>query len=158
MNSFTHLHVHTEYSIIDGISRIKDLVKSAKSKGMNALAVTDHGNMYGAIDLYTECLNEAIKPIIGSQIYVAINDYKIKDQTERSPYHLTVLAKNNIGYKNLVKLLSIGNTEGFYYRPRIDKKILEEYKEGLILLSGCVNGEIARLIIHEGYDSAKKNG
>ena len=156
MNSFTHLHVHTEYSIIDGISRIKDLVKSAKSKGMNALAVTDHGNMYGAIDLYTECLNEGIKPIIGSEIYVAINDYKIKDQTERSPYHLTVLAKNNIGYKNLVKLLSIGNTEGFYYRPRIDKKILEEYKEGLILLSGCVNGEIARLIIHEGYDAAKK--
>jgi len=156
MNLFTHLHVHTEYSIIDGISRISDLVKSAKSKGMNALAITDHGNMYGAIDLYTECINEGIKPIIGSEIYVAINDYQIKDQTERSPFHLTVLAKNNTGYKNLVKLLSIANTKGFYYRPRIDKKILEEYKEGLILLSGCPSGEIARLIIHQSYDEAKK--
>ena len=99
------------------------MVKSAKSKGMNALAITDHGNMYGAIDLYTECINEGIKPIIGSEIYVAINDYQIKDQTERSPFHLTVLAKNNTGYKNLVKLISIANTKGFYYRPRIDKKI-----------------------------------
>ena len=128
MNDFTHLHVHSEYSIFDGVSRIKDLVQTAKSFGMNAIAVTDHGNMYGAIDLYTECISQGIKPIMGSEMYVAIKDHKIKDQTERSPYHMTILAKNNIGYSNLVKLLTIANTEGNYYRPRIDKELLIKYK------------------------------
>ena len=155
MNDFTHLHVHSEYSIFDGVSRIKDLVQTAKSFGMNAIAVTDHGNMYGAIDLYTECISQGIKPIMGSEMYVAIKDHKIKDQTERSPYHMTILAKNNIGYSNLVKLLTIANTEGNYYRPRIDKELLIKYKEGLIILSGCPSGEIPRLITNEGYDQAK---
>ncbi len=155
MSNFTHLHVHSEYSIFDGVSRIKDLVTTAKSYGMNAIAVTDHGNMYGAIDLYTECIEQGIKPILGSEVYVAINDHKIKDQTERSPYHMTILAKNNIGYSNLVKLLTIANTKGVYYRPRIDKELLTQYKEGLIILSGCPSGEISRSIVNESYEQAK---
>lgn len=156
MSNFTHLHVHSEYSIFDGISRIKDLVSTAKNFGMNSIAVTDHGNMYGAIDLYTECIAQGIKPILGSEVYVAINDYKIKDQSERSPHHMTILAKNNIGYSNLVKLLTIANTKGIYYKPRIDKDLLLQYKEGLIILSGCPSGEISRLIVNEGYDKAKE--
>jgi len=156
MSNFTHLHVHSEYSIFDGISRIKDLVSTAKNFGMNSIAVTDHGNMHGAIDLYTECIAQGIKPILGSEVYVAINDYKIKDQSERSPHHMTILAKNNVGYSNLVKLLTIANTKGIYYRPRIDKELLLQYKEGLIILSGCPSGEISRLIVNEGYDKAKE--
>jgi DNA polymerase-3 subunit alpha len=151
MTKFVHLHNHTEYSLLDGLSRIKKLISYTKELGMNAIAITDHGVMYGAIEFYKEAKKQEVKPIIGMEGYVTESfDKKIKDN-----YHITLLAKNYTGYKNLMKLTSIANIEGFYYRPRITKEILEKYKEGLICLSGCPKAEIPQLIINEEYDKAK---
>ncbi|MBI2597012.1 DNA polymerase III subunit alpha [Candidatus Daviesbacteria bacterium] len=145
MPNFVHLHGHTEYSLLDGLSKIRQLAKAVKDLGMNAIALTDHGVMYGAIQFYKACLEEGIKPIIGVEMYVAKRSYKDKEgKLDSEPYHLTVLAKNYSGYLNLMKLTTIAHCEGYYYRPRVDKELLKEYKEGLIALSGCPSGELIR--------------
>jgi DNA polymerase-3 subunit alpha len=143
---FTHLHVHTEYSMLDGISRIPDLVHQTKDLGMDALAITDHGSLYGVVDFYSECKEAGIKPIIGCEVYVAHNSRIDKGGAERSPYHLVLLARDNTGYRNLMQLVTLAHLEGFHYRPRIDKQLLEQYHQGLICFSGCPSAEVPRLI------------
>ncbi len=143
---FTHLHVHTEYSLLDGMSRIGSLVNHASNLGMKSLAITDHGSMYGAIDFYKAAKASNINPIIGVEGYVAHSSRLIKNNTERSPFHITLLAQNDVGYQNLIKLVSKAHTEGFYYRPRVDRELLAKYSEGIIVLSGCPSGELSRNI------------
>ncbi|MDP3061691.1 MAG: DNA polymerase III subunit alpha, partial [Chloroflexota bacterium] len=152
---FTHLHVHTEYSLLDGLSRIHQLVGRAKELGMTALAITDHGNLYGAIDFYSQCAAAGVKPIIGCEVYVAPESRHSKTPADKSPHHLTLLAKSNAGYKNLIKLVTLANLEGFYYKPRIDRELLERHAEGLIPLSGCPTAEIPRLITQGRLDDAR---
>ena len=155
---FVHLHVHTEYSLLDGAIRINELVKKVKENGMSAVAITDHGNMFGAINFYKECMSNGIKPIIGMEAYVAKRSHTDKEaKIDNEPNHLILLAKNNVGYKNLVKLSSISYTEGFYYKPRIDKELLKKYHEGLICLSACIMGEIPRKILNNNYEGAKES-
>ena len=157
MKGFIHLHVHSEYSLLDGASRIEDLVKRATDLGMKGMAITDHGNMYGAVKFFMKMKDAGIKPLIGSELYVAPNGRFNKNTAEdRSPYHLTAIAKNMTGYKNLVKLVSKGHTEGFYSRPRVDKELLEKHKDGLIILTGCMKGELARLILANEDKKAKE--
>jgi len=157
MSNFIHLHVHSEYSLLDGLPKIDDLVDYAKSFGMEAVALTDHGAMYGAIEFYKKCKEKGIKPLIGMEGYVVNKDHKIKEGKEdKENHHLVLLAKNDQGYKNLMKLSSIAHLEGYYYRPRFDKKTLEKYKEGLICLSACIKGEIGEALITENYEKAKK--
>lgn len=123
MSRFVHLHGHTEYSLLDGLSKIPKLVKATKDLGMDALAITDHGVMYGAIEFYKECISAGIKPIIGCEMYVAKRSHKDKEgKLDSEPFHLTILAKNYQGYLNLLKLVSISHLEGFYYRPRVDNQ------------------------------------
>jgi len=142
-SNFVHLHVHTEYSLLDGACRIKELVAKAKKYKMPALAITDHGVMYGVIQFYKEAIRQGVKPIIGCEVYVAPNSrFDKSTQRKETPYHLILLAKNNEGYKNLMKLVTLSYLEGFYYKPRIDKEILREYSKGLIGLSACLKGEI----------------
>jgi DNA polymerase-3 subunit alpha len=149
MIPFTHLHVHSQYSILDGAASVRGLVAKAKGDGMTALALTDHGNMFGSKEFYDVCKKEGIKPIIGCETYVAENSrHDKKDaKVDRSGYHLIVLAKNHTGYRNLLKLVSLAYTEGFYYKPRVDKEILEKYHEGLIVSSSCLGGEIPQHIL-----------
>ena len=148
-NNFIHLHLHTEYSLLDGVGKIDEYLNRAKELGMESIAITDHGNMFGAVEFYKKCIKQGIKPIIGIETYLSLNSiYSEKEKRERKNYHLVLLAKNEIGYKNLIKLSSIAYTEGFYYRPRIDKDILKKYSEGLICLSACMNGEISSLILN----------
>jgi len=154
--NFVHLHVHTEYSLLDGLSKIKPLIAKTKKMGMNSLAITDHGAMYGAIEFYKACKKEGIKPIIGCEIYVSHKSRKDKTPSNRQSYHLILLAKNNQGYQNLIKIVSIGHLEGFYYKPRIDWEILEKYHNGLICTSACIEGEIAQNILDNNYKTAKK--
>ncbi len=151
---FTHLHVHTEYSMLDGISRIPNLVARTKELGMDALAITDHGTFYGVVDFYSACKEVGIKPIIGCEVYVAHNSRLDKDPSERSPNHLVLLARNNTGYRNLMQLVTKAHVDGFHYRPRIDKGILEEYGQGLVALSACPSAEIPRLIADGNEDEA----
>lgn len=140
---FVHLHVHSEFSLLDGANRIKDLPVRAKELGMDAMAITDHGVMFGAIDFYKACKANGVKPIIGCEVYVAPRTMKDKDPVLDAKYnHLILLAKDNNGYKNLIKLVSLGFTDGFYYKPRIDKEALEKYHEGIICSSACLAGEI----------------
>ncbi|MEW6089010.1 MAG: DNA polymerase III subunit alpha [bacterium] len=155
---FVHLHVHTEYSLLDGACRIDDLIKLAKKYHMPALAITDHGNMFGAIEFYEKAMKEGIKPVIGCEVYIAPNSRFEKESRGISDasYHLVLLAKDKTGYKNLMELVSKGYLEGFYYRPRIDKEILREFSRGLICLSSCLKGEIANLILSGRLDDAKK--
>ena len=145
---FVHLHTHTEYSLLDGSNKIKDYVKRIKELGMNAAAITDHGNMFGVINFYREANKEGIKPILGCEVYVAPNSRFDKEITggEDRYYHLILLAKNNLGYSNLMKIVSAGYIEGFYYRPRVDMEILNKYHEGIICLSACLAGEVQRYI------------
>ncbi len=152
MSKFVHLHVHTEYSLLDGLSNIKKLFAHVKENNMNAVAITDHGVMYGAIEFYKEALKQEVKPIIGMEGYVTSTfETKIKDN-----FHITLLAKNEAGYKNLMKLTSIANMEGFYYRPRFTKEILKKYSEGIICTSGCPAAEIPKLLIGNNFEEAKK--
>ena len=144
--SFVHLHNHSEFSFIDGSSLLPSMASICDELNMPAIALTDHGNMYGAVDFYNACKNKNIKPIIGCEFYVAPKSRFEKDPSYTYD-HLTVIAKNNKGYSNLIKLVSKGNLEGFYYRPRIDKEILKEYSEGLIVLSGCPSAELFKKII-----------
>jgi len=142
---FTHLHLHTEYSLLDGANRINDLAARLNELGMDSCAITDHGVLYGIIDFYRTMKAKGIKPIIGCEVYVAPRGRKDKiSGLDNSPYHLVLLAENDKGYKNLLKLVSYGFLEGFYYRPRIDFELLEQYHEGLICLSACLSGEVAR--------------
>jgi DNA polymerase-3 subunit alpha len=142
---FVHLHVHSHYSMLDGMGKIPDLVKKAKSDGQTALALTDHGNMHGAIEFYETCEKEGIKPIIGVEIYMAARTRLDKQPgVDSKSYHLILLAKNEVGYKNLLKLVTIANLEGYYYKPRIDKETLKKHAEGLVASSACIQGEIAR--------------
>ncbi len=156
-NDFTHLHVHSHYSLLDGLSKVEDLVKKAKEFGMTALALTDHGAMYGAIDFYKTCKKNDIKPIIGCEVYVANRTRFDRDPTiDNKRYHLTLLARNLQGYKNLMKMVSRSNLEGFYYKPRIDKELLAQYGEGLIILSGCPGSEFVALVRERHFDKAKE--
>lgn len=157
MSNFVHLHIHSEYSLLDGANRIKDLPIRAKELGMDAIALTDHGSMFGTIDFYKECKANGIKPIIGCEVYVAPRSRKDKDPNLDARYnHLILLAKNNDGYKNLAKLVSLGYTEGFYYKPRIDKEALEQYHENLICCSACLAGEVNQAILKNNMEEAKK--
>ena len=154
---FTHLHVHTEYSLLDGSSKIKELIARTKELGMDAIAITDHGVMYGCIDFYRAALAEGIKPIIGCEVYVASGSRFNKQKTpDNFYYHLVLLAKDNEGYKNLSRLVSLGQIEGYYYKPRIDLEILRKYKDGLIALSACLAGPVARTILTSTYEKAKE--
>lgn len=157
--AFTHLHVHTEYSLLDGSSKIKELAARAKELGMDSLAITDHGVMYGVIDFYRACREEGIKPIIGCEVYVAPGSRFDRETVsgEDRYYHLVLLAENNQGYQNLMKIVSKGFVEGFYYKPRVDYEILEEYHEGLIALSACLAGEIPRYLMRGMYEEAQKS-
>ena len=152
---FTHLHTHTEYSMLDGISRIPDLVYQVRDMGMESLAITDHGNLYGVVDFYSECKEAGIKPIIGCEVYVAHRSRHDRNASERSPYHLVLLARNNTGYRNLMQLVTQAHLEGFHYRPRIDWELMEKFHEGLICLSGCASAEVPRLIADGNMDGAR---
>ena len=156
--AFTHLHVHTEYSLLDGSNKIKEYVKRVKELGMDSAAITDHGVMYGVIDFYKACKAEGINPILGCEVYVAPNSRFDKELTggEDRYYHLVLLAENNKGYENLMKIVSRGFTEGYYYKPRVDMELLQEYHEGIIALSACLAGEVQRYIQKGLVDEAKK--
>ena len=156
--AFTHLHVHTEYSLLDGSNKIKEYVKRVKELGMNSAAITDHGVMYGVIDFYNAAKEEGIKPILGCEVYVAPNSRFDKELTggDDRYYHLVLLAENNVGYENLMKIVSRGFTEGYYYKPRVDMEVLETYHEGIIALSACLAGEVQRYIMKGLKDEAKK--
>jgi DNA polymerase-3 subunit alpha len=155
-NSFVHLHVHTQYSLLDGACRLKDLVKKAKGYGMPAVAMTDHGNMFGALDFYEEAKHAGVKPIIGCEVYVAPSARQERSGDQRSTSHLVLLAKDVTGYANLMKLVSAGYLEGFYYKPRIDKEILARYSQGLIGLSACLKGEVTSKLVAGKYDEARR--
>ena len=156
--AFTHLHVHTEYSLLDGSNKIKECVKRVKELGMDSCAITDHGVMYGVIDFYRAARDVGIKPILGCEVYVAPNSRFDKELTggEDRYYHLVLLAENNQGYANLMKIVSRGFTEGYYYKPRVDMEILQQYHEGIIALSACLAGEVQRYITKGLVDEAKK--
>ncbi|MDI6731703.1 MAG: DNA polymerase III subunit alpha [Candidatus Margulisbacteria bacterium] len=154
---FVHLHCHSEFSLLDGAARIDDLISKAKEMGMDAIALTDHGNMYAAVEFYTTAKAAGIKPILGCEVYVAPRTRFDKETKEdRSPYHLTLLAKNQVGYRNLLKLVSLASIEGFYAKPRIDHELIEKYREGLVVLSGCPKGEVPCSLSADNYNKAKE--
>ena len=153
---FTHLHVHTEYSLLDGMCRIPQLVERAKELGMHSLAITDHGVMYGAIQFYLAAREVGIKPIIGCEVYIAPNSRFSRNASDKNNFHLILLAKNQIGYHNLIQLTTKAHLEGFYYKPRIDKELLQQYQQGLIALTSCVAGEIPSLIREGLLQEAKE--
>ena len=155
---FTHLHVHTEYSLLDGSNKIKEYVAQVKKLGMDSCAITDHGVMYGCIDFYKECKAQGIRPIIGCEVYVAPHSRFDRDNVTREDryYHLVLLAENDKGYANLTRIVSAGFTDGYYYKPRVDKEILREYHEGIICLSACLAGEIPKAITRGDYEGARK--
>lgn len=154
MGDFVHLHVHTEYSLLDGVARIKKLAKTCKEYGMPAVAITDHGNMYGVIEMYDNCVANGIKPIIGCEFYVA-DDLTVKNGKTKNA-HLILLAKNDVGYHNLCLLNTIAFRDGFYYKPRIDYKTLEQHSDGLICLSACIAGDVPQYILKGMYEEAEK--
>lgn len=154
--NFTHLHVHTEYSLLDGFSRIDLLLDRAKELGMESIAITDHGSMYGAIEFYKQAKKRDIKPIIGCEVYVSEKDHKIKDSTNRRYYHLILLAKSKEGYKNLIKIVSEAYVNGFYYKPRVSFDFIKKHAGDIIALSACLNGEVNQKILENDYEGAKK--
>ncbi len=155
--SFVHLHVHTQYSILDGFSSIDKLFKKAEALGMPALAITDHGNMYGVKEFFKFAgKHPSVKPIIGCEIYVSKFDHKLKDKAHGGYYHLILLAKNYDGYKNLMKIVSTAHIEGMYYRPRVSHEVIEQYHENLICSSACMAGEIPRMILAGDMEGADK--
>lgn len=157
MKQFTHLHVHSHYSLLDGLPKIDDLISYAKELNMDAVAMTDHGVLYGAIEFYKKAKAQGIKPIIGCEVYEAIEDMKSKDpHREKSRYHLILLAKNRQGYNNLVKIVTEANLNGFYYKPRVDVDLLSKYSEGIIALSGCLQGKIPKLILQGDLKKARE--
>ncbi len=154
--AFTHLHVHTEYSLLDGSNKVKEYIKRVKELGMTHAAITDHGTMYGAIAFYEEAKKQGIVPIIGCEVYVAPGSRFSKEAGENKYFHLVLLAENNTGYQNLIRLVSLGFKDGYYYKPRVDKEILKKYHEGLICLSACLQGEVAVNLTAGLYEEAKK--
>ena len=154
--SFTHLHLHTEYSLLDGLIRIPKLANRLKELGMDSVAITDHGNMYGVIEFYETMKKNGIKPILGCEVYIAPKGRLIKEKKSAKRHHLILLAKDNAGYKNLLKIVSIGFLEGFYYKPRVDYEVLQKYHNGLIASSACLQGEIPSLILSNGKEEARK--
>lgn len=157
MAKFTHLHVHTEYSLLDGLSKIKRLVSYVKDLGMDSVALTDHGVMYGAIEFYKECKAKEIKPIVGIEGYLVHGDYKKKEEKkDKDNFHVILLAKNLQGYQNLMKLTTVAHLEGFYYRPRFNRELLAKYSDGLICLSACIQNDIGQYLLNDQYDKAKE--
>ena len=156
-SDFVHLHNHTQHSLLDGLTKIPELIDYVATSGMTAVAKTDHGTLSGTIEFYKEAKAKNIKPIIGMEAYVAARSYQDKEAVKDKPnYHLTVLAMNNAGYGNLMRLSTIANLEGFYYRPRVDHELLKRYNDGLIVLSGCVGGEVGDNLRQGQYDKAKE--
>ncbi|MCR4434626.1 MAG: DNA polymerase III subunit alpha [Clostridiales bacterium] len=156
MDNFVHLHVHTEYSLLDGGNRIKDLIRHTADMGMSSIAITDHGVMYGVIDFYKEAVRNGIKPIIGCEVYTSRRTrFDKQANIDSDQGHLVLLARDNTGYKNLMKIVSIGFTEGFYYKPRIDDEVLSRYGEGLIALSACLSGDVPAALLQNDYEKAK---
>lgn len=154
---FTHLHVHTEYSLLDGMSRISELPQYVKDLGMDSCAITDHGAMFGVVDFYKSCRKAGIKPIIGCEVYTAARTmYDKEPGRDRNSGHLILLAENQTGYSNLVKIVSKGYVDGFYFKPRIDKTVLRQFSEGIICLSGCLAGNVQRMLLNNDYEGAKK--
>ena len=160
--SFTHLHVHTEYSMLDGAARIGETVGAAVADGQPAIGITDHGNMYGILDFYKECRKQGIKPVLGTEAYMA-HDHRSERPTRRGRiddsggdteggrklyYHLTLLAENEVGYRNLIQLASLAFLEGYYYKPRIDWELLERYHDGIIATTGCLGGHVLQALMH----------
>ena len=154
MNNFTHLHVHTQFSLLDGAAKIPDLVSYAKELGMTSLAITDHGVMYGAVDFYQECKKQGIKPILGCEVYVTTGSHL--ERNNRGLFHLILLAENLEGYHNIMKMVSLSQLEGFYYKPRVDKDILRVHSKGVICLSACIAGELPVLIQQGNMDGARR--
>jgi len=158
MSDFVHLHNHSEFSLLDGLQKMKNMVEYAKELGMSALAITDHGNMFGTIKFYKICKDLGIKPIIGCEIYITKRSLKDKDATQDKDYnHLILLAENETGYKNLMKIVTVANLEGYYYKPRTDLALLEKYHEGLICLSACVNGFVSEPLMRDDEKKAEEN-
>lgn len=156
-SQFTHLHVHSHYSVLDGLAKPEELIARAKELGMTSIALTDHGNLYGAIEFYKKAKKAGIKPILGVETYIAPNGLENKrPKVDETRYHQILLAKNNIGWKNLIHLVTASYLDGFYYKPRIDKPLLEKYHEGIICLSGCFSGEIAKLLSHKRTEEAEQ--
>lgn len=152
---FAHLHVHTQYSLLDGSAKVKELIAKTKELGMDSIAITDHGSMFGIIDFYKEARKHGIKPILGSEVYVAKGKYTDKETKDKARFHLVLLAENNIGYSNLMKIVSEGYINGFYYKPRIDRDVLRKHSEGIIALSACLGGEVQKYITNNNYEKAK---
>ncbi|MDE2485340.1 MAG: PHP domain-containing protein, partial [candidate division NC10 bacterium] len=158
-SDFVHLHVHSQYSLLDGACGLETLVAKAKEYKMPALAVTDHGNLFGAIDFYTLAMKEGVKPIIGSEVYIAPGsrfEKSNQDSSYEGASHITLLAKDQVGYRNLIKLVSAGYLEGFYYKPRIDRELFAQHCQGLIALSGCLNCEVAKALLDGDEARAKE--
>lgn len=156
-NKFTHLHVHTSYSLLDGSVRVDKLMDRLKELGMNSIAITDHGSMFGVVEFYKQAIKKGIKPIIGCEVYITKEDYKVKDKgRDEEQYHLVLLAETQEGYLNLIKIVSEGYVNGFYYKPRIDHMVLQRYSKGIIALSACLGGEVQKHILYNQYDKAKK--
>ena len=153
---FTHLHTHTEYSMLDGISRIPDLVNRTRELGMDAMSITDHGSLYGVVDFYSECKDAGVKPIIGCEFYVAHGSRHDRTPNERTANHLVLIARDNTGYRNLLQLVTLSHLEGFHYRPRIDKELIERHRSGLICLSGCPSAEVPTLLADGNFQDAKQ--
>ena len=157
MTDFVHLHTHTEYSLLDGACRIEKLVEQAKTLGFNAMAITDHGNMYGVVKFYKAAKKAGIKPVLGCEVYTAPRSrFEKEGRQDSEPGHLVLLAKDMNGYKNIMKIVSAGFTEGFYYKPRVDMEVLEKHSEGIIALSACLAGDIARSFLQGNPDKAKE--
>ncbi|HDQ71762.1 MAG TPA: DNA polymerase III subunit alpha [Chloroflexi bacterium] len=156
MKAFVHLHVHTEYSLLDGLSNCRELAQQAADMGMPALAITDHGVMYGVVDFYSACQSAGIKPIIGVEAYVARESRHRRDKSESKPYHIVLLAQNQTGYQNLIEMASIAQLEGFYYKPRVDREILTQHSEGVIVLTACGGGEIPQLLLNGQDEQARE--
>ena len=157
MADFVHLHNHSEYSLLDGLSKIDEMVAQAKNLGMSSLAITDHGNLFGAIKFYKACKEAGIKPIIGCEIYIPRRTRHDKEAgLDSDSNHLILLAENQTGYKNLMKIISIANLEGYYYKPRSDIELLKEYHKGLICLSSCVNGYVSDPLLQNQEETAVK--
>jgi DNA polymerase-3 subunit alpha len=156
-SSYVHLHNHTHHSVLDGLTKIPALMSKVKELGMEAVAITDHGTMSGVLEFYKAAKAEGVKPILGMEAYVAARTRHDRDpQKDKARYHVTILAMNKQGYQNLMRLSSTANLEGMYYKPRIDHDLLEQYNEGLIILSGCASGELGENLRNDNYEEAKR--